>query len=69
MVHQAIKCGRARGVFIQVGTQVLHDKIRGHDDAAVRFIALMDQGLKQGGGGMVRERREIDSPIEGDRSR
>jgi len=47
MVHKAIEYGRAHRIVAQVGAPVLHDTIGGDDDAAMQFVALMDQGLQQ----------------------
>lgn len=47
MVHQAIEDPRAHGVVPQVCPPILHDAIGGDDDAAVEFVALMNQGLQQ----------------------
>lgn len=46
MVHEAIEYGRAHRIVAQVGAPVLHDTIGGNDDAAMQFVALMDQGLQ-----------------------
>jgi len=46
MVHEAIEYGRAHRIVAQVGAPVLHDTIGGDDDAAMQFVALMDQGLQ-----------------------
>lgn len=47
MVHQAVKDRRAHGVVSEISAPVLHDAIGRDDDAAVQFVALMDQGLQQ----------------------
>ncbi|SCB55917.1 IstB-like ATP binding protein [Bradyrhizobium shewense] len=47
MVHEAVQDGRALGVAGEISAPILHDAAGRDDDAAVQFVALMDQILQQ----------------------
>jgi hypothetical protein len=58
VVHQPVENRGAHRIVAKVCAPILHNTVGRDENAAMQFVALMDQGLQQRAGGVVDRTRQ-----------